>query len=271
MVKDTVQSLKAENDKLKEKVEEVFAELKKVQEDLKSNQTGGHVASATDNPDVPKSLDFLSKEYDDLIKFRDRAWEKISALEKLLKELSTDVSKVSTAIDQVQEYSYSYNVKLVGVPELGPHENAFDTSQLCLRIFNGIGVEVKPYDIDISHRITPRHATEGRPKPIICKFTRRITREQVMVSRKEVSKISPTSIGLPENVSMEHAGILDHLTPRLQGLLSEAKKFKERFNYAFCWAKNSKVWLRKNEGSRPIAIKSTRDLDNLMSRQHSSS
>ena len=30
MVKDTVQSLKAENDKLKEKVEEVFAELKKV-------------------------------------------------------------------------------------------------------------------------------------------------------------------------------------------------------------------------------------------------
>ena len=29
MVRDTVQSLKAENDKLKEKVEEVFAELKK--------------------------------------------------------------------------------------------------------------------------------------------------------------------------------------------------------------------------------------------------
>ena len=79
-----MQSLKAENDKLKEKVDEVFAELKKVQEDLKSNQTGGHVASITDNPNAPKSLDFLSKEYDDLIKFRDRAWDKIFALEKLL-------------------------------------------------------------------------------------------------------------------------------------------------------------------------------------------
>ena len=57
-------------------MEEVFAELRKVQEDLKSNQSGGHAARVTDNPDVPKSLDFLSKEYDDLIKFRDRAWEK---------------------------------------------------------------------------------------------------------------------------------------------------------------------------------------------------
>ena len=66
MVKDTMQSL---NDKLKEKVDEVFAELKKVQEDLQSNQTGGHVASITDNPDAAKSLDFFSKEYDDLIKF----------------------------------------------------------------------------------------------------------------------------------------------------------------------------------------------------------
>ena len=47
MVKDTVQSLKAENDKLKENVEEVFAELRKVQEDLKSNQSGGHAARVT--------------------------------------------------------------------------------------------------------------------------------------------------------------------------------------------------------------------------------
>ena len=35
MVKNTVQSLKAENDKLREKLEVVFAELKQLQEDLK--------------------------------------------------------------------------------------------------------------------------------------------------------------------------------------------------------------------------------------------
>ena len=45
--------------------------------------------------------------------------------------------------------------------------------------------------------------------------------------KKKVSKINPTNIRLQENVSMEHAGILNHLTPRLQGLLSNAKTFKE--------------------------------------------
>ena len=120
-----------------------------------------------------------------LLNFEIELGKKIFGLEKLLKELSTEVSKVLTAIDQAQGYSYSYNVKVVGIPELGPLENAFDTSKLRLRTFNGIEVEVKPYGIDMSHRITPSHATEERPKPIICKFTGRTTREQVMVSEKE--------------------------------------------------------------------------------------
>ena len=34
---------------------------------------------------------------------------------------------------------------------------------------------------------------------------------------------------------------------------------KERLNLAFCWAKNSTVWLTENEHSRPIAIKCARD------------
>ena len=63
---------------------------------------------------------------------------------------------------------------------------------------------------------------------------------------------------------MEYAG---HLTPRLQSLLSDAKTFKERFNFAFFWAKNSIVWLREKEESRPIAMKCTRDLEKLIARQ----
>ena len=53
---------------------------------------------------------------------------------------------------------------------------------------------------------------------------------------------------------MENAGIFDHLSPRLQSLLSDARKLKERLNYAYCWAKNYTIWLRESEGSRPIMI-----------------
>ena len=92
-----------------------------------------------------------------------------------------------------------------------------------------------------------------------------------MALRREIRNVNPTSIGLQEDVSLDQVRIFDHLTPRLQSLLANAKKFKERCNYAFCWAKNSIVWLRESEGSRLIAIKSSRDLDNLMSREQSSS
>ena len=66
---------------------------------------------------------------------------------------------------------------------------------------------------------------------------------------------------------MESVSIFDHLSPWLQYLMSDARKFKERFGYAYCWAKNSTIWLRESEGSRPIAIKTAKDLENLESRQ----
>ena len=166
------------------------------------------------------------------------------------------------------EYSYSYKIKLVGVPELKQPESADETLQLCMRIFSSIGVEIHPYDLDIAHRVPFRNASDGRPKPIICKFTRRIASERVMDSRGEVNRIDPAAqVGLRENSSLERAAIYDHLSPRSQSLLSDAKKIKERYRFSFCWAKD---WLRKNESSRPVAIKNSSDLSTLTARLGSS-
>lgn len=49
--------------------------------------------------------------------------------------------------------------------------------------------------------------------------------------------------------------ILDHLVPEVQELLSEAKKFKSRFNYAYCWAKNHVIYLWHSEDSSVIKVK----------------
>jgi len=81
MGKETVQSLKAENDKFKKKVDAVFGELiKQLKESLKQQHPGSHDASNGDETGATKSLDFLSKEYDVLVKFRKQAEERISAI-----------------------------------------------------------------------------------------------------------------------------------------------------------------------------------------------
>jgi hypothetical protein len=40
----------------------------------------------------------------------------------------------SDAIDDIQKYSYQYNVKLLCVPECNERETA---AELCIRLFNG--------------------------------------------------------------------------------------------------------------------------------------
>jgi hypothetical protein len=57
--------------------------------------------------------------------------------------------------------------------------------------------------------------------------------------------------------------MFDHLTLKNQQILFEARAFKERSNYQFCWTKNSVVYLRKNTSSRIIRIKDVEDLQRL--------
>ena len=54
----------------------------------------------------------------------------------------------------MENYSYQYNIKLVGLPELYEHESANDTAKLCLEIFKAIGAsELTGQHIDITHRV----------------------------------------------------------------------------------------------------------------------
>ena len=46
MVKDTVQSLKLENDKLKDKIQEICAELRNLRDEVKAERNGGHASSS---------------------------------------------------------------------------------------------------------------------------------------------------------------------------------------------------------------------------------
>ena len=67
-------------------------------------------------------------------------------------------------------------------------ETVADTSSLCVSLFNEMGADVTISDIDIAHRVPLRNATNG-PKPIICKFTRRLVKERVMAKRYELGNL----------------------------------------------------------------------------------
>ena len=49
----------------------------------------------------------------------------------------------------------------------------------------------------------------------------------------------------------------------MQEVFSDAKKFKEKHQYQFCWTKGSVVYLRKNPESVAVKIKDAAALQRL--------
>ena len=116
--------------------------------------------------------------------------EKVLIIGLLMKKSKTSVKQKRS----MENYSYQYNIKLVGFPELYEHESANDTAKLCLEIFKATGAsELTGQDIDTAHRVQSR--SDIGPKLIICKFVRRLAKENVMNHRREVESISPSTLG----------------------------------------------------------------------------
>ena len=159
------------------------------------------------------------------------------------------------------------NITLIGLPETESRESATSTTSLCLSLLKASGVDITKHDIDIAHRVPSRKAV-AEPRPVICKFTRRIVKEEVINRRKEACKVSSESIGLSAESSLKDVKIFDHLTPQTQKLLADAKKFQSRYGFRFCWSKNIIVYLRESEVSRPIRIKSKEDLEKFAAQEN---
>ena len=193
---------------------------------------------------------------------KDEATAELKKLKSQLNSIDEHVETIATSIEETRQYSYKYNVKIIGVPQLNSRESAVETTQLCIKLFNKLGIEVSQHDIDIAHHVSVRRASAG-PKPIIFKFVRRVLKEQIMIVRKDISKLQAGDIGLELVGTLEDARILDHLTPNVQRLLAEAKMYQRQHNYRFCWVKNYVILLRENEQSDPIQINSLNDLVNL--------
>ena len=111
-------------------------------------------ANATPSREGEKSLNFLSDKHDELILFKTNAMAELERLGKKIEAVNEKVKSISEAIESMENYSYQYNIKVVGFPELYEHESANDTANLCLEILKAIGAsELTGQHIDITHRV----------------------------------------------------------------------------------------------------------------------
>ena len=261
---DSVKSLKKSKGELKRQLEQAKKELKNLeqrvtnQECAARNVNSEEGAAAILNREAEASLEFVSQEFDDTKLQLERIRKSLANIKQLLTNFEERLLTLEFTFNDIQNHCYSFNFKVMGVPELSDSESAADTSLLCVRLFNAMGTSVSKQDIYIAHRVPLRDSSRGGPRLIICKFTRRLVRSEVMILSKEANKISAAVIGFDEDRIMSNARVVEHLTPRLQKLFVDAKAFKKQYRYASYWVKNGSILLRKTADSHPFRVKSQR-------------
>ena len=222
---ESVVVLKKENQALKAQVESLSQAMQKLQEKFDQMQpipSAGlvHADSSTIRENT-KGLEFLSKGYDELILFQAKATAELKQARSRLDELIVKIDAIGQAVDEIKEYSYKFNLKVIGLPEMKEKESAEETSSLCVKLFREMGAEVTIHDIDMAHCVPTREA-QGGPKPTVCKFVRRLARNKVINLRLESHNLRPANLGFAESVNLSNVRIFDHVTPRMQSIFYEA-------------------------------------------------
>ena len=259
MSNQQVKSLRKSNEELKKLLGAARRDIKSLEERVGAQESvvreganGGREAQL----ETERSLEWL---HDSESSFQ----RELHSIRKRLDDIEESLGNLEIAVNEMQDYSYAFNIKILGVPELKVNEVASETSNLCVNLFNRMGANITINDIDIAHRVSFRDSSRSEPKPIICKFVRRLARNNVMAVRREASSVAARDVGLEENQDMSKVLILDHLTPRMQEY-GNAKSFKTRFGFQFCWVKNGTIFLRRSEDSRPLKVRSPDDLSRII-------
>ena len=180
-----LKKVRKENDKLKGELSKITNELGSLREQFKKIEQPRETSDDTlqELREANKSLSYLSEDYDSFQTFRQDAKKQIDRLDKWIESLSAKVDEIAGVIQELQDYSFQYNVKIIGLPhhQTKANESAFDTATLCVNLFYQMGIDIEIGSIDTAHRVPTRN--KKKPFPIICKFLRRLDKDKVMACR----------------------------------------------------------------------------------------
>ena len=116
----TTKALKKENEELRQEISELQKKINKIAEDISQRNKSegineGDQAACTLEKD--NSVEFLSHKYDELVLFKTNTISEAKQIKSEVIVLSKKCEKIANSIEQLEEYSYQFNVKIVGVPQ----------------------------------------------------------------------------------------------------------------------------------------------------------
>lgn len=209
-----------------------------------------------------KSLEYATNLVTETMNSNKKLAEEINCIKQqntaLLQEnkaLKSQISEMKSDIVDLKQYSRRLNIEVSNLPEI-PNENMTTTVENIL----------KELDVDLKDKIVTAHRVptvkKNKIKPIIIQFNSMEAKSNFM--KKAKSKHINANAVYSNLDSTVPVYFNDHLCAELKQLLYQCKCFKRDNNFKFCWNRNGKIFLRKDEGSRVFCVKSISDLTNVI-------
>jgi len=177
--------------------------------------------------------------------------DQVASLTKLNTELKTRLHNQAIHIEKLETYNRQENLIIQGLPmsyaqaTMGDaatlrggdeaQEHSADTEHKFLTFCSKqLGIEIKPTDISICHRLPKSHKQQHQP--IIVRFTNRKARAQVLGARKKLRNADPQVF------------INEHLTRLAATLFASARKLAKDGKIGQVWTRNGQVIVKDLNG-----------------------
>lgn len=173
--------------------------------------------------------------------------------------LKSQLDKLLAVDDEREQFVRTNNVEIKGVPQ-SKNENLFE---LVFNLGKRINYPLTKSQINFVTRVQSRNP--DHMKPIIVAFHCRYTKDDFIAAARMATKTSPLmSVHLGIEGKPLKIFVNDHLTVKNKELLTSTKKAAKERGFQYVWVKNCKIFVRKNEESPIILIRSAKDLSKLI-------
>lgn len=209
---------------------------------------------------ITKSIDFNSSFIQELVVKNDKLEKEIASLNSTLKQVMNENQSLKSTVDMLtsemidlQQYSRRSNIEVSEIPET-VNENCKEIAESILKALD----ITDDCEILASHRIPTRNLS--RKKPLIIQFQSKAAKE-ICVKEARSKKLSAKDINpqFPDSPIY----VNDHLCPAMKKLFFDVRNFKKTHSFKYCWVRDSKIYLRKDEQSVAIKVRKLSDLPNV--------
>lgn len=197
---------------------------------------------------INESMNFLSKQFDDILKGVAENKKKLEAVQKENKLLKTEIVNLKNSVKYINEQRVKNDCLVTGLKGNGDM-SAVDA---VLKLTKDAGVVMTEESISDAYFLKPKNAASN-VKSVVVKFGSKKSKDRLM-------SIKPK---LHEKEETKKIYVQDYLSKETMNLLNHAKSLRA-VGYRAVYAAGGRVFTKRSELSNPRLIRSVEEVDQLL-------